>query len=39
MKKLVSSIFIASVILSQSVNAQNKTMNYPKTAKKEVVDT
>jgi len=39
MKKLVSSIFIASVILSQSVNAQNKTMNYPQTAKKEVVDT
>lgn len=39
MKKLVSSIFIASVILSQSVNAQNKTMNYPQTAKKEVIDT
>ncbi|MEG1022013.1 MAG: prolyl oligopeptidase family serine peptidase [Myroides sp.] len=39
MKKLVSSIFIASVILSQSVNAQNKTMNYPQTVKKEVVDT
>ncbi|WP_439649718.1 prolyl oligopeptidase family serine peptidase [Flavobacterium dauae] len=39
MKKLVSSIFIASVILSQSVNAQNKTMNYPQTPKKEVVDT
>jgi len=39
MKKLVSSIFIASVILSQSVNAQNKTMNYPQTEKKEVVDT
>jgi len=39
MKKLVSSIFIASVILSQSVNAQNKTMTYPQTAKKEVVDT
>jgi len=39
MKKLVSSIFIASIILSQSVNAQNKTMNYPQTAKKEVVDT
>lgn len=39
MKKLVSSIFIASVILSQSVNAQNKTMNYPQTPKKDVVDT
>lgn len=39
MKKLVSSIFIASVILSQSVNAQNNAMNYPQTAKKEVVDT
>ena len=39
MKKLVSSIFIASVILSQSVNAQNKAMNYPQTAKKEVIDT
>lgn len=39
MKKLVSSVFIASVILSQSVNAQNKTMNYPQTEKKEVVDT
>lgn len=39
MKKLVSSIFIASVIISQSVNAQNKTINYPQTAKKEVLDT
>ncbi|UUV22669.1 prolyl oligopeptidase family serine peptidase [Paenimyroides aestuarii] len=39
MKKLVCSIFIASVIFSQSVNAQNKTMKYPQTAKKEVIDT
>ncbi|SEI00937.1 prolyl oligopeptidase [Paenimyroides aquimaris] len=37
MKKLVSSIFIASVI-SQAVNAQTNQMNYPITNKKEVID-
>lgn len=37
MKKLVSSIFIASVV-SQAVNAQTNQMNYPTTNKKEVID-
>lgn len=37
MKKLVCSIFIASV-LSQTVNAQTNPMNYPTTDKKDVTD-
>ncbi|RRA94552.1 prolyl oligopeptidase family serine peptidase [Paenimyroides viscosum] len=37
MKKLVYSIFIASVV-SQTVNAQTNQMNYPTTDKKDVID-
>lgn len=37
MKKLVSSIFVASIIVSQAVNAQNSSIKYPETPKKEVV--
>ncbi len=37
MKKLVYSIFIASVV-SQTVNAQTNQMNYPTTDKKDLID-
>lgn len=39
MKKLVRSIFIASVITSYTAHAQTNTMKYPETQKKDVVDT
>lgn len=37
MKKLVSSVFVASIIVSQAVNAQNSNIKYPVTKKKEVI--
>lgn len=39
MKKLVSTFFTASLVLTSGVYAQNKSMNYPNTNKKEVIDT
>lgn len=38
MKKLVSSVFVASIIVSQAVTAQNPGIKYPATTKKEVVN-
>lgn len=39
MKKLVSTFFTASLILTSGAYAQNKSMSYPNTNKKEVIDT
>lgn len=36
MKKLVSSVFVASIIVSQGVSAQSSSIKYPVTPKKEV---
>lgn len=39
MKKLISSVFVASIIVSQAVNAQKSNIKYPETSKKEVIST